>query len=177
MNVTDISSKAKNARLTRIQRISGILKICVLIYLIVPLCAVAFNLKTLHLTNGMVSIFDHPYASTADIPAVMYVLSVLGVAVYLLGVISFYRLLCLYEKGVIFAATNISEMKKLASYLVGYGLLAIVAGFVYTGGFAFPWGLLEMLSSPWIVVGGAIYLVAWIMDEGRKIQEEQELTV
>jgi hypothetical protein len=37
--------------------------------------------------------------------------------------------------------------------------------------------LLEGFVSPWIVVGGAIYIVAWIMDEGRKIQEEQELTV
>jgi hypothetical protein len=37
--------------------------------------------------------------------------------------------------------------------------------------------LLDAVTSPWIVVGCAIYLVAWIMDEGRKMQEEQELTV
>jgi hypothetical protein len=177
MNVTDISPKSKNVHLARIQKISGILKVGVLIYVIVPLCAVAFSFKTLPVTNRMVSIFNHPYAGAANIPAIMYVFSALGAAVYLLGVISFYRLLCLYEKGVIFAAANILEMKKLAGYLVGYGLLAIAAGVVYAGGFVFPWGLLEMVSSPWIVVGGAIYLVAWIMDEGRKIQEEQELTV
>jgi hypothetical protein len=58
-----------------------------------------------------------------------------------------------------------------------YGLLAFLAGLVYIGGFVLPWMLLDAVTSPWIVVGYAIYLVAWIMDEGRKIQEEQELTV
>ena len=28
-----------------------------------------------------------------------------------------------------------------------------------------------------LLIGSAIFLIAWIMDEGRKIQEEQELTV
>jgi hypothetical protein len=58
-----------------------------------------------------------------------------------------------------------------------YGLLAFLAGLVYIGGFVLPWMLLDAVTSPWIVVGCAIYLVAWIMDEGRKMQEEQELTV
>jgi len=179
MNVTNIAPSINNTRLGRIQKISGLLKFGVLLYLVVPLCFVAFNLNTLHLATGMVSVFNHPYASGADIPAVMHVLSILGTAVCLLGIISFYRLLCLYEKGVIFSAANVSEIKKLGSYLVIYGLLAFVAEVVSTGRFVLvlPWSLLEVVSSPWIVVGGAINLVAWIMDEGRKIQEEQDLTI
>lgn len=174
---TATSPNGPPTRLDRIRRISGILKFCVLIYIIAPLSVVAFNFKTLHVAGGNVSIFNHVYASAAEIPTLMYVFSTLGAALYLLGIISFYRLLCLYEKAVIFSAANVKEMKKLASYLVGYGLLGVAAGVAYTGGFMIPWSLLEMISSPWIVVGGAIYLVAWIMDEGRKIQEEQALTV
>ena len=43
MNVTDIAPKFKNARLGRIQKISGLLKFGVLMYFVVPLCLVAFN--------------------------------------------------------------------------------------------------------------------------------------
>jgi hypothetical protein len=161
MNTNEISPKA-SPRLNRIQKISHILKVCVFFYFVAPLCALAFNLKNIHSASGTISIFNHAYASTLDIPKPMYLLWATGTAVYLLGVISFYRLLCLYEKGAIFSGANVSEMKKLGGYL---------------GGFIFPWVLLEGFVSPWIVVGGAIYIVAWIMDEGRKIQEEQELTV
>jgi len=176
MNANEISAKA-GLRLNRIQKISRTLKVCVLFYLVAPLCVLAFNLKGIHLASGMVSIFNHPYASVSDIPKAMYLLSATGMAVYLVGVISFYRLLCLYEKGVIFSRANVSEMKKLGSYLAGYGILAVAANIIHAGGIIFPWVLLEGIVSPWIVVGGAIYIVAWIMDEGRKIREEQELTV
>jgi hypothetical protein len=33
------------------------------------------------------------------------------------------------------------------------------------------------LSSPWIIGGLFVVVISRIMDEGRKIQEEQELTV
>jgi hypothetical protein len=68
-------------------------------------------------------------------------------------------------------------MRKMGSYLVGYGILALSANIVYVGSIIFPSVLLEGVASPWIVAGGAVYIIAWIMDEGRKIQEEQELTV
>src|ERR1039458_8199745 len=130
MNANEISPKA-NARMNRIQKVSRILKVCVLFYFVAPLCVLAFNLKSIHLATGMVSIFNHPYANASDIPMPMYLLSATGVVVYLLGVISFYRLLCLYEKGVIFSKANVSEMKKLGSYLAGYGILAVAANVIY----------------------------------------------
>jgi hypothetical protein len=175
MNANEISPKA-SPRLNRIQKISRILKACVLIYFVVPLCLVALNFKSLHVASGMVSIFNHPYASVSDIPAPMYVLCAIGTGIYLLGMIAFYRLLNLYEKGVIFSAANVLEIKRLGTYLSCYGIVAVTASAIYIGGIT-PLTLLGFVSSPWIVGGGAINLVAWIMDEGRKIQEEQELTV
>lgn len=176
MNTNESTQKA-NPRLNRIKIISQILKACVLIYLLAPLCFLAFSLHSLHLACGTVSMFNHPYASTAAIPESMYVLSGIGVGIYLLGVISFYRLLCLYEKGVIFSGANVSEMRKLGGCLVSYGILGVTANVVYAGGIVFPLVLLEGAASPWLVVGGATFLVSWIMNESRKIQEEQELTV
>jgi hypothetical protein len=178
MNANEISPKA-SPRLSRIQKISRILKACVLFYFIAPLCILALNLNIVgpaH-TYGAILIFNHPYRSVSDISLPMSLLWATGMAVYLLGVVSFYRLLCLYEKGVIFSEANVSEMKKLGSCLAGYGILAIAASVIYARGIIFPLVLMEGFVSPWFVVGGAIYIVAWIMDEGRKIQEEQELTV
>jgi hypothetical protein len=176
MNAAEIAPKTGNARLNRIQKISRRLKVCVLLYFVVPLGLIALNLKSVHVASGMVSIFDHPYASVSDIPAPMYVLYAIGTGLYLLGAISFYRLLNLYEKGVIFSEANVREMKRLGTYLAVYGIVAVTADAIYIGGIS-PLTLVGFVASPWIVGGGAINLVAWIMDEGRKIQEEQELTV
>ena len=175
MNANEISPKA-SPHLNRIQKTSRILKICVLAYFVVPLGFMALNFKNLHVANGMVSIFNHPYGSVSDIPAPMYVLYAIGTGIYLLGAIAFYRLLNLYEKSVIFSAANVREMQRLGTYLAVYGIVAVTADAIYTGGIT-PFTLLDFVASPWIVGGGAINLVAGIMDEGRKIQEEQELTV
>ena len=160
----------------RIQKRSRQLKVCVLLYFVVPLCLMALNFKSVHMQTGMVSVFNHPYASVSDIPAAIMVLYAIGTGIYLLGVISFYRLLNLYEKGVIFSAANVREMKRLGTYLAVYGILSVTADAFYMGGIS-PLTLLGFVASPWIVGGGAINIVAGIMDEGRKIQEEQELTV
>jgi hypothetical protein len=175
MNMNEISPMA-GSRLNRIQKTSRNLKICVLLYFVVPLCLIALNFKSLHVANGMVSIFNHPYASVSDIPAPTMVLAAIAAGIYLLGMIAFYRLLSLYEKGVIFSEANVREMKRLGTYLACYGILNVTADAFYSGGIL-PLTLLGFVASPWIVGGGAINIVAWIMDEGRKIQEEQELTV
>ena len=175
MNANETSSKA-SARLSRIQKTSRNLKVCVLLYFVVPLGLLALNFKSVHVVTGMVSIFNHPYASVSDIPALMYVLCAIGTGIFLLGMIAFYRLLNLYEKGVIFSEANVREMKRLGTYLAVYGILAVTADAIYSGGIS-PLTLLGFVASPWIVGGGALNIVAWIMDEGRKIQEEQELTV
>jgi hypothetical protein len=175
MNANGISSKA-SPHLNRIQNISRTLKICVLAYFVAPLGFMALSFKSLHVATGMVSIFNQPYASVSDIPVPMYVLYAIGMGIYLLGAISFYRLLNLYEKAVIFSEANVREIKRLGTYLACYGILAVTASAFYIGGIT-PFTLLDFACSPWIVGGGAINLVAGIMDEGRKIQEEQELTV
>jgi hypothetical protein len=176
MNATEMAPKTGSARLNRIQKTSRRLKVCVLLYFVVPLGLMALNFKSIHVVSGMVSIFNHPYASVSDIPAPTMVLAAIAAGIYLLGMIAFYRLLNLYEKGVIFSEANVREMKRLGTYLACYGILAVTADAFYSGGIS-PLTLLGFVASPWIVGGGAINIVAGIMDEGRKIQEEQEWTV
>jgi hypothetical protein len=158
-----IVPQATNPRFSRIRKISRLLKIAVLICVFVPLCVVAFNLKFPPLASTMVSILDHTYAkpaapdvsllatkggllslyaSQAAIPFLTDAFATLGAGLCLLGIVSFYRLLGLYEKGVIFSAANVAEMKKLAGYLIVYGLLGFADNAVYAGGIFLPWSLL-----------------------------------
>lgn len=182
MNANDASLKA-NPRLNRIQKISRILKVCVLFYLLFRLCFLVFTFKSIHLPSGMLSVsaFDvtitGPPVWNVDLPLALSWAA--SAVIYLLGVISFYRLLCLYEKGIFFSAVNVSEMKRLGSYMAVYAILAAASDAIFTIILTrgLRWMLLMEAFSPWILVGGAIYIIAWIMDEGRKIQEEQALTV
>jgi hypothetical protein len=110
------------------------------------------------------------------------------------------RLFHFYERGLIFAAETIRCIKTLGllcvmGWTLGSALhfvprpepqpqaalppgVTIVKQTTHTyrmGFFSFDFG--TGIDFGPLVIGAIIVLVAWIMDEGRKIQEEQELTV
>jgi hypothetical protein len=112
------------------------------------------------------------------------------------------RLFRLYERGLIFASETVRCIKFLGLLCTAQWILGTIYQFwfnyhllplwrstlpqevavklkeetfnAYMGIFPFPiWGINFGL----LLAGILIILIAWIMDEGRKIQEEQELTV
>ncbi|MGH7950868.1 MAG: DUF2975 domain-containing protein [Limisphaerales bacterium] len=94
-----------------------------------------------------------------------------------------YKLFDLYSKGELFTAKIVHNIRRV-SY--GYFLMAL-AGFISRiVSIHFPTTELQVakiMCSEWqwlftsLFPGFLILFIAWIMDEGRKIQEEQELTV
>ena len=89
-----------------------------------------------------------------------------GLAYFAAGMLL--RLFWLYGKGVIFSAKNVNCLRFLGYYL-------IIDWFI---DYQMQGLQREMdLSTNPIFIGLFIIFFAWIMDEGRKIQEEQELTV
>lgn len=176
LDMQENESNPNGTRLQRIQKISRLLKFCVLIYLIVPLFFVAAHHRNQGEVSHTISVFGDTYVSFRDVPFAILVLSVISFGLYFFGVVSFYRLLGLYEKGIIFSTANVLQMKKVGSSLLGYGIMAAAANIIHIGELVIPLALMKLFS-PWILVGGTIYIIAWIMDEGRKIQEEQALTV
>ena len=176
MNTNEISPKT-NPRLKRIQKVSRILKVCVLISFILSLCTIAYGFE--HSPRGMVSIYGQAY-EVSDIPMSMVILTAAGTGFFLLGYICLYRLFCLYEKGVIFSEANVLQIKRLGICLICSGGIAVAATIIRAvdaGMILSWWALFRVPLSPWVIIGGTIYVIAWIMNEGRKIQEEQELTV
>ena len=177
MNANEISPKAIHTsvatpRLARIKRMSRFLKVVFLIYFVViGLVLVAGHIKT------PIPLGDQTFASFGDIPAELKIYEAIRGALYLLAVVAFYRLLDLYEKGTIFSAENVSQLRRLGSLAVDYALLKACLPILEEHGITFPSFPINFLFSPWFIVGCLTIIIAWVMDEGRKIQEEQELTV
>jgi hypothetical protein len=109
------------------------------------------------------------------------------------------RLFGFYEQGLIFAAGTIRCIKTLGLLCVLGGMVTSASHFIprhevpvvthstpgaivthtthafRMGFFSFDFG--TGIDFGVLLAGAVIVLIAWIMDEGRKIQEEQELTV
>ena len=113
-------------------------------------------------------ILDHVYESVSALPSDIFWLWVVQRCIAWFSGIMLLRLFWLFSKGIIFAEKNITCIR-----VQGYCL--ILSCFID----------LEMqhtvrassLSLNPIIYGLMIIFFAWIMDQGRKIQEEQELTV
>jgi hypothetical protein len=111
---------------------------------------------------------NHVYSAPADMPPALLALWLVKTGLGLGCAMVLFALFGLYRRGVLFAARNVSYIRFL-----GYWLMI-------------DWFIDDQmqatfhdmaLSTTPLFIGLLIIFVAWIMDEGRKIQEEQELTV
>jgi hypothetical protein len=184
MNATKIPIK-NNPSTRRIRIFSQILKALVLIYMVViPLISIAspaivhFAVVKFVLLPGQTIGSAH---STTDYPspsAGMKLVTALTATIYLLGAVVFYRLLNLYEKGIVFSSANVRLFRLLGCLAFFKGLLAAAALAASFGDDrVFTMFLFAALRSPWVIGGLFGILLSYIMDEGCKLQEEQELTV
>jgi hypothetical protein len=182
MNANEITSKA-NARLRRIKVICRVLKILFLFFLACR-AYVPFVRK---MPDGY-WIVCGTYATFAEVPLVAKLIVGLGIGVLLMTVITGYQLLNLYEKEIIFSARNVRLLGRIGWLVFGYGLLGVSGQALFSTWHAYVGvagslpnavlrGVHAFLGSPWIVGGLFLVMISHIMDEGRKVQEEQELTV
>ena len=104
-------------------------------------------------------------------PLICVLLTIPATFVWLL-----YRLFGLYSQGALFGEANVRYIKRL-----GYWMMAAWA-------ISMPIQLLQLLQTAaartfkftldgYFLGGVLVLLLAWIMEEGRKLQEEQSLTV
>jgi len=188
MNATENSPKA-NARLNRIKIVSRVLKILFLLSF-VCLGYLGHFLPFVHRTpDGFWWVVWGAYANDSSVPLDAILIVELGVGVLLASIITCCQLLSLYEKGVVFSARNVQLLGRIGCLAVGFGLLSAggpalmsawnhwVGAETFSSVNSFFLGAYGFLTSPWIMGGLFLVVISFIMDEGRKIQEEQELTV
>ena len=185
MNANEISIKA-NPRLKRIRIVSRIAKYACLIFLVYSIWPfIRFWTQSFRLPN-------HAY----ELPLMMLQI-VLWIWYWKLS-----RLFNYYERGLIFAAETISCIKILGllcliGWMINLGFHFLLPPMPHAqnsppepgriasvqtssvvsrmGFFMFDFG--TGINFAQLLIGTVIFLIAWIMNEGRKIQEEQELTV
>ena len=171
MNTNDISPKA-NVRMNRIQKIGAFLRT---IFFIAAL--LFWILGAIYIVTSILnpSNFSETFRFLFFAYAVECVLA--------------YKLFSLYARGDLFAANAVRYIRWIGiiTFVMGvegfidkfFRLLGtdyFVGCFSVKGIFSLLIGIpIELFS--YLVPGFVIIFIAWIMDEGRKIQEEQELTV
>jgi len=172
MNATVIAPKIKNARLNRIQIASLIFRVFNGIgFLLIVYCVPAILLGWPPPFPGTFRIAisgNHIYTSMAEVPPEVLPLWLVKMGLLMACMAVFDRLFRLYGKGILFSARNTLYIRFQGYYLI----LDWVVDYQMQG------ALHDMaVSTTQLYIGFLIIFIAWIMDEGRKIQEEQELTV
>jgi len=116
----------------------------------------------------MVISHNHIYASPKEMPPEIFWLFVVKTGLAFFAGAMMFRLFWLYFKGILFTAKNVNCLRFLGYYcIINWFVDYQMQGFLRD---------MDLSTTP-IFIGLWIIFFAWIMDEGRKIQEEQELTV
>jgi len=169
-----------NSRFNRIKLVSRIFRalICGLV-VIMSLMTVLFLLMavktvmggdvphSLHISFSPHQVFTSPF----DVPLPVLLIGAVQLCLGGCGLILLNRLFKLYEQGHFFQTGNIRCIKFLGLITLGIWLTTTTLEWM-----ACQQGNLN-IDGTGLVIGILIVFIAWIMDEGRKIQEEQELTV
>ncbi len=172
MNATEITPKSAKSRIDRIKIVSRIFRVLIIVSAILTsLLVLAGWLGWLKiLPHGMTVMFSEhqTYAWPYEIPMPVLALASIKFGLFGFCALILCRLLRLYEQGRYFTAQNVAYIRFLGCYLLLDWVVTL---------------LLELQARQagvfltQLFVAAGIIFVAWIMDEGRKIQEEQELTV
>jgi hypothetical protein len=110
----------------------------------------------------------HVYTSPAEMPGSILALALVKTGLDFAAMAVLFVLFNLYWRGILFSARNVLYIRFQGYYLI----LGFIVDYQIQSRFH------DMaLSTTSLFVGFLIIFIAWIMDEGRKIQEEQELTV
>jgi len=156
----------------------------------VPLYYILYWVLINHLPETLINI---NVSGTPIIPNKLSVkLQVLGFVVSLLPlsaltycILNIRKLFSFYRDGVIFSFDHVRLFRKIAKALMLWVILKIVydaaVSVIFTLGNPPGHRMLRVgLSSGEITalfVGGIIFIIAWVMDEGRILSEEKELTI
>lgn len=114
-----------------------------------------------------------------------FIVTMMPIGITILGAYHLMRLFQFYEQGSIFRAVNVRCFKKLSWVLIWWFVIGIVHKSLLSVALTLhnPPGqrmLTLELGSPdltALLVGCVLAVIAWVMEEGRRLQEEQDLTV
>ena len=169
--VTMKSGPNRQSRLIRIKKMSFVIQILTGICLVMgfyEFLAFLFGWPSTMPGRRILVGHEHLYTTAGEMPAEVLWLWIVQKLLAFWGGIVLLRLFWLYGRGILFSAKNVTCIRF-------FGWWIMIDWFIE---FQMRSELRDMdLSCTPLFVGLLVIFAAWIMDEGRKIQEEQELTV
>ncbi|USG60685.1 DUF2975 domain-containing protein [Sneathiella marina] len=135
------------------------------------------------ITTGATPI--EPRTLPTEILAAGYLSSIFPLTVLVFVLLSLRKIFQLYKKGIVFSLEHVALFKKTAKLLVFWVLVSIAYESVKSVLFSLenPPGE-KVLSIGFgsdevtvILVAAFVYVIAWVMDEGRALAEENEMTI
>jgi len=162
-------------RLRRIQIVAKIFRFFCLMGMVVLLAALIMTVFKPDEIRGGFGDFKieklKPEHAWIKRPLICVLLTIPATFVWLL-----YRLFGLYSQGVLFGEANVRYIKRLGYWMIAAWVISM------------PIQLLQLLQATaertfkftvdgYFLGGVLVLLLAWIMEEGRKLQDEQSLTV
>ena len=170
-----------NRKLEDIKRVSRQLR---LLFMLIAAGTLLGTLAKIFMSHDQISIAGVQFAGeavTGTVQMLWIAASVLTAAVLLKLFFHLIRLFGLYAEAMIFTQQNVAQIRQ-----IGISLLLLPVVWLVASGFAVSqtgtspgfWSLL-LGSFPFagLIGGGAILPIAWIMDAGRKLREEQDLVI
>lgn len=130
-----------------------------------------------------------PYFAVIPLPAsarlMGFLVTMMPTVVAMSGAYYLMRLFHLYEQGKIFRPSNVQCFKKLSRVLIGWFAVGIIHRSLLSVALTLhnPPGhriITLDIGSPdltALLLGGILAVIAWVMEEGRKLQEDQDFTI
>ena len=169
--VTMKSGPNRQSRLIRIKKMSFVIQILTGICLVMgfyEFLAFLFGWPSTMPGRRILVGHEHLYTTAGEMPAEVLGLWIVQKLLAFWGGVMLLRLFWLYGRGILFSAKNVTCIRF-------FGWWIMIDWFIE---FQMRSELRDMdLSCTPLFVGLLVIFAAWIMNEGRKIQEEQELTV
>ena len=172
---TAVMKDASVQRLRRIQVVARIFRFLCLLGMVALLAALIMTIFNPDEIRGGFGDFRveklKPEYAWLKRPLIFALLTIPATLVWLS-----YRLFGLYSQGVVFGEANVRYIKRLGYWMIAAWVISM------------PIQLLQLLQTEavrnfkftvdgYFFGGVLVLLLAWIMEEGRKLQEEQSLTV
>ncbi len=120
-------------------------------------------------------------------PERLYVImpALLPMSAFTLGMWFLSQLFAQYAQGKIFTADNVKHYRRVGYVLLIWGFVESLAEIISATLLALPhWpggqqivAGLELIDVSSFIAGGILVMLAWVTDEGRKLEDEQALTI
>jgi hypothetical protein len=126
-----------------------------------------------------------PHELPVKLQVMGFISSLLPLCALIYGLVNIRKLFSFYKKGVIFSFEHVIIFKNTAKALVLWVVLSIIYESAKSVLFSFgnPPGSrvinvgFSSAEITTLVVGGIVFIISWVMDEGRILTEEKELII